>query len=59
MDFDPSFHPMEKWTPDHPKEQIIGNPNYGVLRRAHVIARNEALNVHQEFFMFNVFISII
>lgn len=34
LEFDPSFPPMVKWTCNHPKEQIAGNPNYGVLIRA-------------------------
>lgn len=46
---------MDKWTRDHPKEQILGDPNYGVLNRARIQARNKVLNVHQELCMFNVF----
>ena len=48
---------MDKCTRDHPKEQILGDPKSGVLTRAQIRAKNEVLNVHQEFCMFNVFIS--
>ena len=49
------IHKMEKWTTNHPKEQILGNPNSSVITRAQVRARNEVLNVNQEFCMFHVF----
>ena len=26
LDFDPTYPPLEKWTRNHPKEQVIGNP---------------------------------
>ena len=39
-----------------PKYQIHSNPNCCVLARSHIRARNEALNVHQQFCMFTVFI---
>ena len=42
---------------NHPQEQILGDPHAGVLTRAQHRAKNEVLNVNQEFFMFNVFIS--
>ena len=57
LDFDQAYPPMDKWTKDHPKEKIIGNPQEGVLTRDQIRAKNEVLNTHQEFFMFNVFIS--
>ena len=57
MDFDPTYPPLEKWTRNHPKEQVIGNQQDGVLTRAQTRAKNEVLNFHQEFCMFNVFIS--
>ena len=27
LDFDPAYPPMDKWTRDHPKEHILGDPN--------------------------------
>ena len=32
--FDPAYPPMDKQTRDHQKEQVVGNPNSGVLTRA-------------------------
>ena len=55
-DFNHVFPPMDKWTWSHPKEQILGYPQEGVLTRAKLCAKNEVLNVYQEFCMFNVFI---
>lgn len=46
LDFDPSYSPMKKLSSHHPKEQILGNPNFDVLTRAHIRARNEVLSVH-------------
>lgn len=43
LESDPTFLPMEKWTRDHPKEQIIGNPSSSVLTQAHIRAKNEFL----------------
>lgn len=57
LEFDPTYPPMEKSTRDHPKEHILGDPTSCVLTWAQVRARNEVLNVHQEYFMFNVLIS--
>ena len=57
LEFDPAYPPLEKWTKNHPKEQVIGNPQDGVLTRAQIRAKNEVLNTNQEFCMFNVFIS--
>ena len=57
LDFDPAYPPMEKWTRDDPKDHLIGNPQEGVMTRAQIRAKNEVLNTHQEFCMFNVFIS--
>ena len=57
LDFDPAYPPMDKWTRNHPHEQILDDPQVGVLTRARICAKNEVLNIHQEFFMFNVFIS--
>ena len=48
---------MDKWVKIHPKEQVIGNLQDGVLRRAQIREKNEVLNAHQDFCMFNVFIS--
>ncbi|CAI9261149.1 unnamed protein product [Lactuca saligna] len=42
LEFDPAYPPMEKWTRDHPKDQVIGNPQEGVLTRAQIRAQNEA-----------------
>lgn len=53
-DLYPSF---EKWKKDHTKEQILGYPNCGVLKRAQLWERNKILNVSQDFSMFHVFIS--
>lgn len=33
-EYDPSYPPMVKWTKDHPKTQIIGNPTTSVLTTA-------------------------
>ncbi|XP_052625954.1 uncharacterized protein LOC128132971 [Lactuca sativa] len=41
LDFDPDYPPLEKWTRNHPKEQILGDPQAGVLTRAQLHARNE------------------
>ena len=57
LEFDPNFPPLEKWTRNHPKEQVIGNLQEGVLTRAQLRAKNEVLNANQELCMFNVFIS--
>ena len=57
LEFNPNFPPLEKWTRNHPKEQVIGNPQDGVLTRAQIRAKNEVLNANQELCMFNVFIS--
>ena len=56
LDFDPAYPPLEKWTRNHPKEQVLGDPQDGVLTRAQLCAKNEVLNTHQELCMFNVFI---
>lgn len=34
LDFDPLYPLLEKWTSDHPREQILRNPKSGVLIRA-------------------------
>jgi len=33
-DFHPNYPPFLKWTKDHPLEQILGNPQTGVLTRS-------------------------
>lgn len=48
---------MEKWTRDHPKEQILGNPNSSFLTLAQLIERNEVTNINHELCMFHFFIS--
>ena len=57
LDFDPAYPPLEKWTRNHPKEQALGNLQDSVLTRAQLHAKNEVINTHQEFCMFNIFIS--
>ena len=47
LEFNPDFPQLEKWTRNHPKEQVIGNPQDGVLTRAQIRAKNEVLNVNQ------------
>ncbi|XP_052619531.1 uncharacterized protein LOC111895070 [Lactuca sativa] len=42
LDFDPTYPPLEKWTKSHPKEQVIGNPQDGVLTRAQIRAKSES-----------------
>ena len=34
LEFDPAYLPLEKWTRNHPKEQVLGNPQDGVTTRA-------------------------
>ncbi|XP_052625604.1 uncharacterized protein LOC128132724 [Lactuca sativa] len=57
LDFDPAYPPMEIWTQNHPREQVLSDPQVGVLTRAQLRAKNEVLNVYNFFCMFNVFIS--
>ena len=57
LDFDHNYPPLDKWTRNHPKDQILGDPQAGIMTRAQLHARNEVLNNHQEFCMFHVFIS--
>ena len=54
--FDPAYPPLDKWKRNHPKEQVIGDPQAGVLTSAQLRAKNEVLNIHHEYCMFNVFI---
>ena len=46
LEFDPAYPPLEKWTKNHPKEQVIGNPQDGVLTRAQIRAKNEVHNAN-------------
>ena len=39
LDFDPTYPPLEKRTKNHPKEQVIGNPQDGVLTRPQIRAK--------------------
>ena len=57
LDFDHAYPPLDRWTQNHPREQVLGDPQARVLIRAQLHAKNEVLNVHQEYCMFNVFIS--
>ncbi|CAH1445186.1 unnamed protein product [Lactuca virosa] len=47
---------MDRWTRSHPQEQILGDPQVGVLTRAQLCAKNVVQNANQQFGMFNVFI---
>lgn len=57
LDFDSSFPPLDKWKKSHRNEQILCDPTSGALTRAPVQARNEVLNVHQEYCMYHIFLS--
>lgn len=57
LDFDPTYPPMDKWTRSHPQEHILGDPQAVLLTRSQIRAKNELLNTHHEFCVFNVFIS--
>ena len=57
LEFDLAYPPLDKWTRNHLKEQVLGDPQAGVLIRAQLRARNEVHNMHHEFCMFHVFIS--
>ena len=48
---------MIKWTRNHPKTQIIGNPSEQVLTRAQRKAKDAMLSKHQEFCMYSSFLS--
>ncbi|KAL4578457.1 hypothetical protein LXL04_014580 [Taraxacum kok-saghyz] len=56
-EIDPEYPPMIKWTRDHPKTQIIGNPSDQVLTRAQRKAKDAMLSKHQEFCMYSSFLS--
>lgn len=56
LEFNPAYPSMDRWTRSHPKEQVLSDPQVGIMTRAHTRAKNEVLNVHPKFCMFNVFI---
>ncbi|KAL7582803.1 hypothetical protein Lser_V15G42497 [Lactuca serriola] len=41
LDFDPAYPPLYRWKGNHPKEQVLGDPQAGVLTRAQLCAKNE------------------
>ncbi|XP_052621036.1 uncharacterized protein LOC111901200 [Lactuca sativa] len=41
LDFNPSYPPLDKWTRNHPKEQVLGDPQAGVETRSQLRAKNE------------------
>ncbi|XP_052622721.1 uncharacterized protein LOC128128007 [Lactuca sativa] len=45
LNFDPSYPPLEKRIRDHPKEQVIGNPQIGVLTRTQLREKNEVVAI--------------
>ena len=49
LDFDPAYPPMDKWTRSHPQEQILGDPQAGVLTRPELGVKNEVLNAIKSF----------
>ncbi|CAI9269251.1 unnamed protein product [Lactuca saligna] len=48
LDFEPTYPLLDKWTHNHPKEHVLGDPQAGVLTRTQMRAKNEVFNVHQE-----------
>ncbi|KAL4573963.1 hypothetical protein LXL04_020785 [Taraxacum kok-saghyz] len=58
-EIDPEYPPMIKWTRDHPKTQIIGNPSDQLLTRAQRKTKDAMLGKHQEFCMYSSFLSTI
>jgi len=56
-DFHPDYLPLIKWTKDHPQDQIIGNPQTGVLTRSQLRQQNDALLSKSAYCLFNLFIS--
>ena len=55
--YDLNFPPLTKWTRDHPKTQVIGESNEGVLTRSQLKAKQTTLFSQVEFCMFNSFVS--
>ena len=46
LDYDVNFPPLTKWTKSHPPNQVIGNPQSGVLTRSQLKARSEFCLYH-------------
>lgn len=38
LDFDLNYPPLDKWTRNHPKDQILGDPQAGIMTRAQLHA---------------------